>query len=328
MNMNFSNPQYLWLLIGLIPLIFWYVYRKTKSQASLNYSSAEILKEFKKPIKQHLRHILFILRLTIFVLIIMAIARPQVQKSVDKVTEGIDIVIALDISGSMLATDFKPNRLEASKEIAIEFINKQEFDRIGLVVFSAESYTQCPVTIEHSVLINMFGGIKQGLIDDGTAIGYGLATAVNNLKDSRSKSKIVILLTDGENNTGTIDPITAAELAATYGIKVYTIGVGKNGYADMPVQTVFGQQMQKVEVKIDEETLKTISAKTEGKYFRAIDNNSLKQIYDEINTLEKDKIREKYQKLNEEKYLLFLIPACIILILEVVLKISVFKTIP
>jgi Ca-activated chloride channel homolog len=328
MSMHFAHPQLLWLLLGLIPLIVWYIYRKTRSQASMSYSSAAILKDFKKPIKQHLRHLLFIIRLIVFTILIIVIARPQVQKSVDKVTEGIDIVIALDISGSMLATDFKPNRLEASKEIAIEFINKQEYDRIGLVVFSAESYTQCPVTIDHTVLINMFSGIKQGLIDDGTAIGYGLATAVNNLKDSQSKSKIVILLTDGENNAGNIDPLTAADLASTFGIKVYTIGVGKNGFADMPVQTVFGQQMQKVEVKIDEETLKTISAKTEGKYFRAIDNNSLKQIYEEIDKLEKDKIREKYQKVNEEKYMSFLFPGLILLLFEMLLRITVFKTIP
>ncbi len=326
--MYFAHPQYLWLLSGLIPMTLWYIFKKRKNQASLKYSSADVFKTIKKPLKQYLRHSLFLIRLLIVALLIVVLARPQVQKSPDTIIEGIDIVIVLDISGSMLATDFKPNRLEASKDIAVEFINKQEYDRIGLVVFSGESFTQCPVTIDHSVLINMFHEIKQGLIDDGTAIGHGLATAVNNLKDSQSKSKIVILLTDGENNAGNIDPMTAADLAATYGIKVYTIGVGKNGYADMPIQTVFGQHMQKVEVKIDEETLKTISAKTGGKYFRAIDNNSLKQIYEEINKLEKDKIRDNYQKVNEEKYISFLIPAIILLIFEMLLKISVFRTIP
>ena len=326
--MNFAHPAYLWLLLGLIPLTVWYIRKKSKSQAGLHFSSTDVFLSMKKPLKQHLRHSLFIMRLLAVGLLIVTLARPQTQAEVDKVTEGIDIVIALDISGSMLATDFKPNRLEASKDIAIEFINKQEYDRIGLVVFSGESYTQCPVTGDHSVLINLFGEIKQGLIDDGTAIGHGLATAVNNLKDSQSKSKIVILLTDGENNAGNIDPMTAADLAATYGIKVYTIGVGKNGFADMPVQTVFGQQMQKVEVKIDEETLKSISAKTDGSYFRAVDNESLKQIYDEINKLEKDKIKETYQKVNEEKYMTFLIPAILLLILEMLLKVTVFKTIP
>ncbi len=264
----------------------------------------------------------------VITLLIIIIARPQTSRTNEKLTEGIDIVIALDISGSMLAQDFKPNRLEASKDIAIEFINKQEFDRIGLVVFAGESYTQCPVTIDHAILVNMFKGIKQGLIADGTAIGHGLATAVNSLKDSKSKSKIVILLTDGENNSGKVDPMTAADLAAKYDIKVYTIGVGKNGYADMPVNTIFGQQLQKVEVKIDEETLKTISQKTDGKYFRAIDNNSLKKVYEEINKLEKDKIKEKLLKYKDEEFMKFLIPALLLLVFEMLLRMFVFRTIP
>ncbi len=326
--MSYAHPQYLWLLLGIIPLITWYIFKKKNSQASIRYSSTEVFKNYKKPLRQYLRHILFALRIVVISLLIIIIARPQTDRTNEKITEGIDIAIALDISGSMLARDFKPNRLEASKNIAIEFINKQEYDRIGLVVFAGESFTQCPVTIDHKVLINMFKGVKQGLIEDGTAIGHGLATAVNNLKDSKSKSKIVILLTDGENNSGKIDPMTAADLAAKYNIKVYTIGVGKNGYADMPVNTIFGQQLQKVEVKIDEETLKTISQKTGGMYFRATDNNSLKQIYEEINKLEKDKIREKLRKYKDEEFMTFLVPAILLLLLEMLLRLFVFRNLP
>ena len=326
--MTYAHPQYLWFLLGIIPLLIWYILKKKNSQASIRFSSTEVFENYKKPLRQHLRHILFVIRISIFTLLIIVLARPQTTRTNEKITEGIDIVIALDISGSMLARDFKPNRLEASKNIAIEFVNKQEFDRIGLVIFAGESFTQCPVTIDHKVLINMFKGVKQGLIEDGTAIGHGLATAVNNLKDSKSKSKIVILLTDGENNSGKISPMTAADLAAKYNIKVYTIGVGKNGYADMPVNTIFGQQMQKVEVKIDEETLKTISQKTGGMYFRATDNNSLKNIYDEINKLEKDKIREKLTKYKDEEFMKYLIIAFILLILEIILRLFVFKNLP
>jgi len=323
--MSYAHPQYLWLLLGIIPLIAWYIFKKKNSQASIRYSSTEVFKKYMKPLRQHLRHVLFVLRIAVISLLIIIIARPQTDRTNEKITEGIDIVIAMDISGSMLARDFKPNRLEASKNIAIEFVNKQEFDRIGLVVFAGESFTQCPVTIDHKILINMFKGVKQGLIEDGTAIGHGLATAVNNLKDSKSKSKIVILLTDGENNAGKIAPMTASDLAAKYDVKVYTIGVGKNGYADMPVNTIFGQQLQKVEVKIDEETLKTISQKTGGMYFRATDNNSLKQIYEEINKLEKDKIREKLMRYKDEKFMQFLIPAILLLLLEMLLRLFVFR---
>lgn len=326
--MIFAVPVYLWMLLGLIPVIFWYIYKKRNSQASIKISSVNNIIDQNKPLKQYLRHLLFLLRLTVISLLIIILARPQSETFNEEITEGIDIVIALDISGSMLARDFKPNRLEASKDIAIEFINKQEYDRIGLVVFSAESFTQCPVTIDHTVLINMFKDIKQGLTDDGTAIGYGLSTAVNNIKESKSKSKIIILLTDGENNAGDIDPLIAADLAAKYDIKVYTIGVGKNGFADMPVQTIFGESIQKVEVKIDEETLKIISEKTRGKYFRATDNMKLKEIYEEIDKLEKDEIKEKSQKIRDEKFMVFLIPALILFVLEILLRLTVFRNIP
>ncbi len=326
--MIYVHPQYFWLLLLLIPATARYIFKKSKSQASLQYSSIKTFENFKKPLKYYLRHLLFIIRSAVFILLIFILARPQIEKAENKTTQGIDIVIALDISGSMLARDFKPNRLEASKNIAIEFINKQENDRIGLVVFAGEAFTQCPVTIDHKVLINLFSGVKQGIIDDGTAIGHGLATAVNDLKDSKSKSKIVILLTDGENNAGNIDPMTAADLAAKFNIKVYTIGVGKNGFAEMPVPRIFGTQMQKVEVKIDEQTLKLISEKTGGKYFRATDNEKLKKIYDEIEKLEKDKIKEKLGKQMQEEYMRFLIPALILLVFEILLRYTVLRTLP
>lgn len=326
--MIYAQAQYLWLFLLILLLILWYIFKKSKSRASIRYSSIKGFENLKKPLKYYLRHLLFIIRIAIISLLIIILARPQTEKTETKITQGIDIVIALDISGSMLAQDFKPNRLEASKDIAIEFINKQEYDRIGLVVFAGEAFTQCPVTIDHKVLINMFSEVKQGLIEDGTAIGYGLATAVNALKDSKAKSKIVILLTDGENNAGSIDPLIAADLAAKFNIKVYTIGVGKNGFADMPVQTIFGTQLQKVEVKIDEETLKLISEKTGGKYFRAIDNEKLKKIYNEIDKLEKDKIKEKLGKQRQEEYMKFLIPALLLLVLETVLKYTVLRTLP
>jgi len=326
--MIFAHSSYLWLLLILIPITVWYIFKNSKSQVNLRYSSVKVFEKNGKPLRYYLRHLLFIIRLIIISLLIIILARPQTEKAEEKTTEGIDIVIALDISGSMLAQDFKPNRLEASKNIAIEFINKQEYDRIGLVVFAGEAFTQCPVTIDHKVLINMFAGVKQDLIEDGTAIGHGLATAVNALKESKAKSKIVILLTDGENNAGNIDPMTAADLAAKFNIKVYTIGVGKNGYADMPIQTIFGMQTQKVEVKIDEETLKLISEKTGGKYFRATDNEKLKKIYDEIEKLEKDKIKEKTAKRMQEEYMKFLIPALMLLVFEILLRYTVLRTLP
>ncbi len=323
--MTFEYPQYFWFLTLLLFPIIWYFFKKKNSVPALAFSDTRILLDYKKPLKQYLRHSLFFLRLAAIALLILICAHPRRIKQIEKITEGIDIVIALDISGSMQATDFKPNRFEASKNIAVEFINKQEYDRIGLVVFGSESFTQCPVTQDHKTLVNLCRGIKQGIIEDGTAIGYGLATAINNLKDADTKSKIIILLTDGENNAGKVDPETAADLAVKYNIKVYTVGVGKKGFVDMPVQTFFGTAMQKVRVNIDEETLKLIAKKTGGMYFRAVDNDSLKKIYQEIDKLEKDKIREASEKETEELYLYFLIPAIFLLFLEMLLRRTYFR---
>jgi len=326
-NLTYQYPEYFWLFAIIPFMIVWYFYKKKNSQAAVRFSSTAGFKGADKNFMRYLRHILFIFRIIVISLLIMILARPQSVITESNTTEGIDIVIALDISGSMLAMDFEPNRLEASKDIAIEFINKQESDRIGLVIFSGESFTQCPITTDHATLINLFKEIKQGMIEDGTAIGHGLATAVNRLKDSDAKSKVVILLTDGVNNRGNIDPLTAADLAAKYKIRVYTIGVGKQGWAPYPVQTIFGTSTQKVEVEIDEENLKIISQKTDGQYFRAIDNESLKQIYKEINKLEKSKIRDKQLTQKIQHYMPLAIAAIIILLLEIILKLTIFKNI-
>jgi Ca-activated chloride channel family protein len=256
-NIEFANPEFLWGLLILIPITVWYILKDENNYTSVQISSLRAFPKTPHTYKFYMRYVLFGLKLILLALLIIMLARPQTTNYwEDKTTEGIDIVIALDISSSMLARDFVPNRLEASKDVAISFISGRPNDRMGLVVFSGESFTQCPLTTDHAVLINLFKDIKQGMIEDGTAIGMGLANAVNRLKDSDAKSKVIILLTDGVNNMGAIDPITAAQLAKSFGIRVYTIGVGKNGYAPYPVQTMFGIQYQDMEVKIDEETLK------------------------------------------------------------------------
>ena len=245
--MVFANPNYLYLLLLLIPMIGWYVYKLSKSQASLQVSSSEA---FEAPGATswivYLRHVPFVLRMVAVALLIVILARPQSTNSwSNSSTEGIDIMLAMDISGSMLAQDLKPNRLEAAKDVAASFINGRPNDNIGLVVFSAESFTQCPLTTDHTVLLNLFKDIQSGMIQDGTAIGLGLANAVSRIKDSHAKSKVIILLTDGSNNAGEIAPVTAAEIAKTFGVRVYTIGVGTKGMAPYPFQTAFGVQYQK-----------------------------------------------------------------------------------
>jgi Ca-activated chloride channel homolog len=254
------------------------------------------------------------------------IARPQAtDKFQDITTEGIDIVLTLDISGSMLARDFKPDRLEASKNVATEFISGRPYDRLGLVVFSGESFTQCPLTTDHAVLINLLREIQSGMIEDGTAIGMGLATAVNRIKDSEAKSKVIILLTDGVNNRGEIAPATAAGIAKTYGIRVYTIGVGTQGVAPYPVQTPFGLQYQNMPVEIDEAILREIAQTTGGKYFRATDNDKLVQVYAEIDKLEKSKIDVRQFNRKEEKFLLPALIAFVLLLLEIIVKKTILR---
>lgn len=327
--MEFANPKYLFLLILLIPLILWYIVKLRKVQPTLKMSSTGAFRGVSPSIKVHLRHIPFILRMITIVLVIVVIARPQNSNSWEtSQSEGIDIVMALDVSGSMMAQDFKPNRLEAAKKVASEFISDREQDKIGLVIFAGESFTQAPLTTDHGVLLNLLHEIRPGMIDDGTAIGLGLANAVNRLKDSQTKSRIVILLTDGSNNRGQIAPITAAELAKSYGIRVYTIGVGTRGMAPAPVMTPFGERIQNVPVDIDEKTLTQIADMTGGEYFRAVDNTSLKKIYAQIDSLEKYLISVNKVTRKQELYLPYALLALGLILVELVLRRTWLRNIP
>jgi len=320
-NIIFENGWFLWFLFVIPLLLAYYIYRNNRSHASLKLSTAGFFTDSRNTFRHWLRHILFAMRLAVIALVIIVIARPQnVDKWQSSTTEGIDIVLALDVSGSMLARDFTPDRLEASKNVATEFISGRPYDRIGLTVFSGESFTQCPLTTDHAVLINLLREIKSGMIEDGTAIGVGLATAINRIKDSDAISKVIILLTDGVNNMGSIDPMTAAGIAHTFGIRVYTIGVGSRGDADYPVQTPFGTRYQKMQVEIDEELLKEIADLTGGRYFRAVDNTSLQQVYSEIDKLEKSKIETREHSRREEVFMPWALAAAIILTLELLFR--------
>ncbi len=327
-NIEFANPNLFYLLIILAPMIAWYIWKTQSRNQSIQFSSLKAFERQKTSYKVYLRHLLFVFRILALALIVVVLARPQ---STDKwkniSTEGIDIVMALDISSSMLAQDLKPNRLEAAKNVADDFIEERINDRIGLVVFSGESFTQCPVTTDHNVLINLLKEIKIGMIEDGTAIGMGLANAVNRLKESEAKSKIVILLTDGENNQGDISPLTAAEIAANYNIRVYTIGVGTVGQAPYPFETFMGTQTQMVDVNIDEPTLKEISKITDGQYFRATDNKTLADIYKEIEQLEKTKINVSEFSNKNEEFFWFAVVASLLLLLEFALRHTLLKSI-
>jgi Ca-activated chloride channel family protein len=328
-NIHFANPEFFWLLIFLAPMIFWYILKNRDAYATLQVSTVRGFAGSDKTFKHYLRHILFIIRIFVIILVIIVLARPQsINRWQDELTEGIDIVIVLDISSSMLAQDLKPNRLEASKNVAIEFIAGRRNDRIGLVVYSGESFTQCPLTSDHAVLINLFKDIQSGMIEDGTAIGMGLANAVSRLKDSKAKSKVVILLTDGVNNRGEIAPITAAEIAGTFNIRVYTIGVGTQGMAPAPVQTPFGTQIRQVPVEIDEDVLKDIAQITDGQYFRATNNQKLIEIYKEIDQMEKSKIDVKEYSKKQEEYMAFGLAAVFLLLTEILLRNTVLRNIP
>jgi Ca-activated chloride channel homolog len=322
----FAEPLILYLLL-LVPLmIAFYVLKQHKAVASIRMPGLQPFEKSRITFRHYLRHILFALRTLAVIFIIIVVARPQATNSFQDIsTEGIDIILTLDISGSMLARDFRPDRLEASKNVATEFISGRPYDRIGLVVFSGESFTQCPLTTDHAVLINLLRELKSGMIEDGTAIGMGLATAVNRIKDSDSKSKVIILLTDGVNNRGAIAPLTAAEIAKTYGIRVYTIGVGTQGVAPYPVQTPFGMQYQNMPVEIDENILKEIAQMTGCKYFRATDNDKLAQVYSEIDKLEKSKIDVRQYKRKDEKFIVPALLAFCLILVEVLARNSLFK---
>ena len=329
-QIEYAHPNYFYLLLLMVPVIAWYIYKQYSMQATMQISTVEPLLHTPKTIRNYLRHLPVILRSMVFILLVFVLARPQSTNRWENVTtEGIDIVLALDISSSMLAQDFKPDRLEASKDVAIEFISGRPNDRIGLVVFSAESFTQCPLTTDRAVLINLFKDIKSGMIEDGTAIGVGLTNAITRLKDSDAISKVIILLTDGVNNQGSIDPLTAAELAKSFGIRAYTIGVGSMGTAPYPVQDVFGRTfLRDIPVEIDEATLQQIADMTNGKYFRATNNQKLREIYAEIDKLERSKIDVKEFSKKQEEYLWFAISAAMLLLIELLLRYTVLRKIP
>jgi len=325
-GITFAQPLFLWLLLLIPGIIAFYLFKQQRASASLQMPGLQQFKNYRDTFRNYLRYILFGLKVLAITLLIFVLARPQkTDRFQNSTTEGIDIILAIDISGSMLARDFKPDRLEASKNVATEFISGRPYDRIGLVVFSRESFTQCPLTTDHAVLINLMREIKSGMIEDGTALGNGLATAVNRIKDSQAKSKVIILLTDGVNNMGDVAPATAADIAKTFGIRVYTIGVGTQGTAPYPVQTPYGMQFQIMPVEIDEAILKVIATETGGRYFRATDNNKLVQVYGEIDKLEKSKIDEKQFTRREEKFLFPALIAFILLALEVITRQTVYK---
>ncbi len=327
---RFENSGFLYLLFLIIPIIGYYIFKCRDGYAALNTSSIDGVKGMPKTLKHYLRHLSMVMRVAGLSLLIVALARPQsVSESSTAKTEGIDIVMALDISSSMLAQDFKPDRISASKEVAKQFILDRKSDRMGIVVFAGESFTQIPLTTDKGSLVNLLMQIESGIIDDGTAIGNGLATAIARLKDSRSKGKVVILLTDGVNNRGQIAPETAAEIAKTYGIKLYTIGVGTRGTAPYPSIDIWGNKtIVNAPVEIDEDLLTKIAELTGGRYYRATDNEKLKDIYNEINQLEKVEVEiESFTKYHDE-YFIFLILGVALLIAELIFKYLYLRQIP
>lgn len=328
--MHFASPYYLWLLTLLVLMIGYYVWRTLQGGAAIRISSVAGVVRAPKTVRYYLRHLPFALRAAAFALLVVALARPQdVEQNVRTNTEGIDIMLAIDVSGSMLARDFKPDRITAAKEVAGSFIADRYGDRIGLVAFAGEAFTQSPLTTDQSTLQTLLARIRSGLIEDGTAIGNGLATAINRLRESEAKSKVIILLTDGVNNRGEIAPLTAAEIAKAQGIRVYTIGVGTEGMAPYPAIDMFGNiTFVNQKVEIDEKTLTAISDMTGGKYFRATDKAKLKAIYDEINQLEKSKVEVTEHVSYHELYLAWVLAALGLLLAEFLLANLVLKRIP
>lgn len=320
--MFFEYPALLWLLVIPALMLVHYIYIELSGRRPhLRVPDVKFWKAGGRSVLGVIRHLPFLLRTIALVMIIIAIARPRSSTKMDKIdTEGIDIVLAMDVSTSMLARDFTPDRISAAKDIAIEFISQRPSDRMGIVVFAGESYTQCPLTTDRATLINLMKEIETGLIEDGTAIGNGLATAVARMQNSDAKSRVVILLTDGVNNSGEITPQTAADIAKTYGIRVYTIGVGANGTAPYPVMTPWGVQMQNVEVEIDENLLKNIAETTGGRYFRATDNTKLSEIYSEINKMEKARTTIDSFPIYKELFTGFALIALASLLLEVLIS--------
>lgn len=329
-NIEFAHPAFFWLLLLIPAMIWWTVRSSRKSLGSLQVSSLQGLKGLPVSWKVRFRPLLPALRILAFTALVIALARPQTSNTSESIdSEGIDIVLSIDISGSMLAEDLRPNRMEAAKKTAMEFVDSRISDRIGLVIFSGESFTQCPITMDHAVLKQQIMQIRSGMLQDGTAIGMGLATAVDRLHSSKVKSKVIILLTDGVNNTGLVDPLTALEIAKAYKIKVYTVGVGTIGKAPFPTPMPDGSiQMQMTDVQIDEPLMKKIASETGGRYFRATDNTSLQNIYHEIDKLERTKVEITSYKRFQEHFFPLAMIALACLLLEVVLRYTLFKRLP
>ena len=332
--MTFANSAYLLLILLVIPCIIWYVLRANRRRATLSVPSTSMYSGLRKSWKYYLIHVPFILDMLSIILLALILARPQTtDRWQDTEIEGIDIMLCVDVSTSMLAEDLKPNRIEAAKQVASDFINGRPNDNIGLSIFAGEAFTQCPMTVDHAVLLNMFRNVSsdiaaKGIIDDGTAIGMGLANAISRLKDSQAKSKVIILLTDGSNNRGEVSPTTAAEMAKSFGIRVYTIGVGTNGTAPYPVQGAFGKQYVNVAVEIDENVLRQIAQTANGQYYRATSNSKLKEVYEEIDKLERTKLQVKEFSKNQEEYQPLALALLLSLLLSILLKQTVLRTIP
>ena len=322
-NITFANP---WMLLGLVLvplLVAWWIWRYRKQEAALQHSNIAVFDGVVKTWRVRLRWLPYALRVIAIGAAVVALARPQSQLSRQEMkVEGIDIVMAMDISGSMLAEDFKPNRLEAAKKVAADFINGRKNDRMGLVVFAGEAFTQVPLTIDHQVLLKQLGNLKSGTMRDGTALGDGLATAINRIKDSEAQSKVIILLTDGVNNQGSMDPLSAAEIAALYNIRLYTIGVGSLGKAPFPFRDQFGRvHYQNVDVEIDEDLMRQMAAATnDGRYFRATNKKALKEIFDQIDEMEKSKIDVTQYAQTKDEYMPWLWLAVVALLLEALVR--------
>ena len=331
--MEFANKEYLFLLLLMIPYLIWYLMYRKKSEPTMRMSDTRAYRYAPRSWRVMLMPLQLLLRLAVFVLLILVLARPQTQNSWKNETmEGIDIMLAMDVSTSMLAEDLKPNRIEAAKQVAADFIIGRPNDNIGLTIFAGEAFTQCPMTTDHASLLNLLHNVRtdiaQRLIEDGTAIGMGLANAVSRLKDSKAKSKVVILLTDGSNNRGDLSPMTAAEIAKSFGIRVYTIGVGTNKVAPYPMPVAGGVQYINIPVEIDTKMLQDKASATEGDFYRATNNKELQQIYKEIDKLEKSKLNVKKFSKRYEAYQPFAIAAVILLLLEILLRITIFRKLP
>lgn len=328
--MQFAHPIYLWM-VGptVLLLVVWYFFKHRNARAAMSISTVKPFTGLGTPWRAHVRHLLFFLRLLTICCLLVILSRPQIKNSwMTSPTEGTDIVLAMDVSTSMLARDFKPNRFESAKQIAQEFISGRQGDNIGIVIFAGESLTGLPMTVDRSALINYINGLKMNSLPDGTAIGDGIATSLNRLKDGKAKSQSIILLTDGSNNTGIVAPLTAADIAKEMGVKIYTIGVGSNTTAPMPVRTDFGVEYQDVKVVIDEATLQQIADETGGRYFRATNNKVLRDVFAEIDKLEKTRMDVRQFTHTEDDYMLFAWIAFALIFVELLLRYTVTRSIP